>query len=84
MDTTKLRPGRLVTVRAFGGKELSRRIVFVRGSVVAVCCEEEYQEAKKQGRDPSCIGFKLSDVISSPPMQDIQEYGKYRFAGNEA
>ena len=54
--------GSLVKVKAWGGKVLNRRVVFVRKDTVAVCCEEEYQAAQAEGRRPDCIGFKIENV----------------------
>jgi hypothetical protein len=67
MDTTKgLEAGALVQVKAWGGAVLVRRVVFVREDTVAVCCEEEYEAAKEQGREPSAIGFTKDKVVPLP------------------
>jgi hypothetical protein len=52
----------MVQVKAWRGETLTRRVVSVRGETVAVCCEEEYQAARSEGRQPSAIGFQLKDV----------------------
>jgi hypothetical protein len=64
MKKPRLEVGSQVKVRAWGGTVLLRRIVSVREDTVAVCCEEEYQAAKKEGRRPSAIGFKIRSVVS--------------------
>lgn len=56
-------PGELVRVRAFGGKELIRRLVAVRQGIALVCNDEEYQAARKDNREPTCIGFRVGDVL---------------------
>jgi hypothetical protein len=66
----QLQLGDLVRVRAFGGKELVRRLFDIRGSVALICCDEEYQKAIKEKRDPICIGFPLSDVIDQKTKPD--------------
>jgi hypothetical protein len=60
--TMNLAVGDTVQVKAWGGETLIRRVVSVRGDTVAVCCEEEYQAARSEGRVPTAIGFKLKDV----------------------
>jgi hypothetical protein len=52
-----------VRIRAYGGVELLRRIVGFDSNVVCVCCEEEWQRAQRESSEPTCIGFKVSDVI---------------------
>jgi hypothetical protein len=59
----QLRPGDLVRLRAFGGKEIVRRVAGQDGSIVRVCSEEEYQAAIQEKREPECIGFPVKDVI---------------------
>jgi hypothetical protein len=55
--------GQLVTVRLYGGETAQRRVVAVKENVVVICAEEEYQTAKRQGRDPEGLGFPWIDVI---------------------
>lgn len=62
MKTINLNVGDTVQIKAWGGKTLIRRVVSIRGDTVAVCCEEEYQAARSEGRQPTAIGFKLKDV----------------------
>ena len=42
-----------------------RRLIVVEdiGKIVLVCRQEEYDEAKKTGREPVTVGFKKVDVI---------------------
>jgi len=60
---TQLKPGDLVRLRAFGGKEIVRRVAGQYGDVVRVCSEEEYNVAIQEGREPECVGFPIKDVI---------------------
>ncbi|MBA3912889.1 MAG: hypothetical protein H0X25_03310 [Acidobacteriales bacterium] len=67
VKTEELMRGGLIVVRAFGGRELTRRVVGTAGDVVCVCCDEEWQQAEREGREPSCIGFRLKDVKRAAP-----------------
>lgn len=65
-----LKPGDTVRVRAYKGEILTRRVVEVRGHVVFVCREEEYQAAQREKREPNCIGFHVYDVID--PTREVK------------
>jgi hypothetical protein len=56
--------GELVTVRLYGGTTATRRVVAVKPKVVVICAEEEYQQAKSEGREPEGLGFPLADIVS--------------------
>ncbi len=58
----KLQNGDAIRVKTYGGRVIDRRLVEVRGRVAVVTTDEEYQAAKKEKREPICIGFPLSDV----------------------
>jgi hypothetical protein len=58
-----MREGDLVRVKAYGGQELVRRLVAVRGNVYLICRDEEYEAAQRQGRQPVCVGFNKEDII---------------------
>jgi hypothetical protein len=59
--------GSLVRLRAFGGEEIVRRVVVVEADAVAICREEEYEAAARDGRDPVAVRFKLDDVLGEVP-----------------
>jgi hypothetical protein len=62
--------GQLVTVKLYGGKTATRRIVAVKRDVVVICTEEEYRDAELQGREPSGLGFPYEDIIlPSEPLK---------------
>jgi hypothetical protein len=44
--------------------EIVRVAVNILDGVVLVCRTEEYQRAKREGREPLAIGFKVSDVLT--------------------
>ncbi|HLN98650.1 MAG TPA: hypothetical protein VK208_09340 [Pyrinomonadaceae bacterium] len=57
------KPGDLLRVRAFGGKEIVRCFVEERGKTVLICPQAEYERAQKENRAPDCIGWPKADVI---------------------
>jgi len=58
-----MREGDLVRVKAYGGQELMRRLVEVRGDILLICRDEEYEAAQREGRQPVCVGFRKEDII---------------------
>ena len=58
-----MREGDLVRVKAYGGEQVTRRLVAVRGDVLLICRDEEYEAAQREGRQPVCVGFHKEDVI---------------------
>jgi len=61
-----MKPGQMVKLRAFGGKELVRRVVRLEKDMVVVCSPEEYETARSQGREPTVVGFHITDIIDNP------------------
>ena len=59
-----MREGDLVRVKAYGGEEFVRRLVEVRGDVFLICRDEEYEAARREGREPVCVGFRKEDIVS--------------------
>lgn len=55
--------GKIVTLVAFGGKLIQRRVVEDRGSVILICRDEEYQSASVEKRPPITVGFPRTSVI---------------------
>ena len=58
-----LQPGDVVRLRAYGGQEIERRVVEATKDVIMVCREDEYQRARKQGRQPLSVGFRKADLL---------------------
>ena len=59
-----LKPGDLVVVRVYGGRLVGgRRVVEAHPRGVLVCSEQEWSRAKREGRDPSAVGFPVEDVL---------------------
>ena len=58
-----MEPGDLIRLRAYGGEEIERRLVELKGDVVVVCRDAEYRKARKERREPIAVGFRVDDVI---------------------
>ncbi len=57
--------GETVIVLDIYDKELVRRVVAVEEGIVFVTSPEEFDRATMERREPSCIGFRLSDIVPS-------------------
>lgn len=55
--------GSRIVVRAYPNETLTRRVVAIHGSTVVVTSEDEWRDAKDEGREPLCVGFPLADVV---------------------
>jgi hypothetical protein len=60
--TAELKRGQPVTVIAYGGRRLERRVIYDRGRTVVVCTEEEFHRAAQESREPDGVGFPKKDV----------------------
>jgi hypothetical protein len=58
-----MKPGEQIVVKAFGGEKLQRVVVQVIENTVLICKKEEWDAAKAEHRDPTCVGFPLSAVV---------------------
>ena len=58
-----MQPGDTVYLRAYGGEVIARRVVMVGETYVAVCRDEEYESATREGRAPVMVGFPLTDMV---------------------
>ena len=63
MITRKLQRGMEVTVLAFGGKKLRRRVWKDIGEAVFICTEEEYQRATQVHDEANASGFPREYVL---------------------
>lgn len=50
--------GKRLTVITDGDIEVTRKLVSVENGLYFVCKEEEFVAAKREGREPVCIGFR--------------------------
>jgi len=62
-SNTILSRGTEVTVIAFGGERLRRRVWEDIGEGVLICREEEYQRAIREHDEANCSGFPKEDVV---------------------
>lgn len=72
-------------VRLYGGKVAMRRVVEDYGPVVAICTEDEYENALAEGRRPDGLGFPRQDVIEivkKSPSSDLGSLVSTRLAGD--
>ena len=51
-----------MSVEAYGGEILTRRVVVDTSNVVVVCNEQEYQRANAERREPDGVGFPREAV----------------------
>jgi hypothetical protein len=55
--------GHLVNVIADRGGIIKRTVVSVENDVYFVCKPEEFEVARKEGREPVCTGFKREYIL---------------------
>ncbi len=55
--------GTVITVRAYGGEILQRRVWDDADQGVMICSEEEYRHAIMTKEEPLCSGFPKRDII---------------------
>jgi hypothetical protein len=58
----KYEPGQLVKVQTYCGQLVTRRVVSDLGRTVILCVEDEFQQAKRESREPDGVGFPRRDV----------------------
>jgi len=59
----ELHPGDLIKVRAYGNVELNRRLLEVRDGIAIITTDEDIELARREGRKPIKLGWRLHDVI---------------------
>lgn len=57
-----MKQGQLITVEGFDRKRVDCRLVEVRGETAIVCSEQEWQKAKRENREPECLGWPIQNV----------------------
>ena len=55
--------GDQIKLTAFGGEEITRRVIVAENGTVYVCKEAEYQSAIRENREPVCVGFPMESII---------------------
>lgn len=58
--------GELLTLVSDGDVIIQRTLVSVENDLVFVCKEDEFQAARRENREPTCIGFRQEYIIDSP------------------
>lgn len=54
--------GNEVTVIDYAGNRLKRILVSLEHNVAFVCKSEEFELARKENREPICMGFMVDDL----------------------
>jgi hypothetical protein len=57
-----MRSGQSVTVETFDHKLIRCKLIDVRGQTALVCSEKEWVQAKREKREPDCIGWPMANV----------------------
>lgn len=70
MDQKPLDRGAEVTVRAYRGELLHRRVWQDTGRGVMLCSESGFQRAVESGEPPLCSGFPKEDVVRVGRAED--------------
>ncbi len=60
--------GGWVRLRAYGGEVITRRVVEIDDEMIAVCRDDEYQAAEREGREPITVAFWKEDIIDDAEM----------------
>ena len=55
--------GKEISLIAYGDTAIVRTLVSVENGVYFVCKTEEFKQAKMEGREPVCIGFRREYVL---------------------
>jgi hypothetical protein len=58
-----MRPGQRIKLRAFAGIVIERIVIQRLNEVVVICQPEEWHAARREGREPSGVGFPVSAII---------------------
>jgi hypothetical protein len=69
-----------VTVVAFRGIRLKRRVWEDTGPGLLVCSEAEWERALRAGEEPLCSGFPKADVIVGPAPPEPSGGSTVRYA----
>jgi hypothetical protein len=55
--------GKDINLLASGDIIITRKLVSVENGVYFVCKSDEFTQARKEGREPVCIGFRREYVV---------------------
>jgi len=71
LEGNLLKIGDLVKAETISGDKVDRRIVEIKGDTIYICTEGEWLSAKKEHREPLCVGFHKRYVR---PVTAQEEY----------
>ena len=66
--------GQEVTLQAYGDTIIHRVVVAVENMNIFVCKREEWEAALVEKREPSCIGFKMADLVYPVTASRIEPF----------
>ena len=55
--------GTILNLISFDGSVIQRCLVSVENGLYFVCKEEEFEESRRENREPVCIGFRPEFVV---------------------
>ena len=62
-EAMSMQTGDLVLAQTFSDGRVRRRVVEIEGDMVYLCKEEEWLSARKENREPLCVGFNRVYVV---------------------
>jgi len=57
--------GKVVSLKQFGDRLIERVVVAVENGRIFVCKPEEFEAAKVEKREPTCVGFRVEDLAQA-------------------
>jgi hypothetical protein len=54
--------GQIVKVETFDGKLIECRLIGIEKQTAIVCSEREWKAAKREKREPNCLGWPMASV----------------------
>ncbi len=55
--------GQVLTLVSYNDVVITRRLVAVENGLLFVCKNEEFEAAKRENREPVCIGFRPEYLV---------------------
>ena len=62
VERSPMNTGQAVLVTAYGGKRIALVVVQVKYNIALVCKKDEFESAKREGREPVTVGVPLWSV----------------------
>jgi hypothetical protein len=67
----QLTVGQEITLQAWGDACITRVLVAVENMHLYVCNRAEWEAALEEKREPSCVGFRMADLVQ-PSTQTVE------------